>query len=85
MPPVDIDRKRVAVRIAVRICDIIRLDAGLLARRKTIAPVEDAPLGIEHDRLQKPALFDVGRKLVELVIGEHRKQRGDSRFIVNMQ
>ena len=28
--------------------------------------------GVEHDRLQKP--FDVGRKLFELVIGEHRKQ-----------
>jgi hypothetical protein len=32
---------------------------------------------VQDDRLQQPVRFDIGRKLVELVIGEHREQRGD--------
>jgi hypothetical protein len=31
---------------------------------------------IEHDWKAKPVRFDVGRKLVKLVVGEHRTQRG---------
>jgi hypothetical protein len=31
---------------------------------------------IEHDWKAKPVRFDVGRKRVKLVVGEHRKQRG---------
>jgi hypothetical protein len=38
----DIYRERVAVRVAVGIRDEIRLDAGLLARREPVAPVENA-------------------------------------------
>jgi hypothetical protein len=74
MPAIDVDGERVAVGITVGIRHESRLNADLLARRKPVAPVEDAALGVEYDRLQKPARFDVGRKLV---IGEHREQRSD--------
>ena len=40
-----------------------RLDAGDLACGESVAPVEHAPIGVKYDRLQKPALFDVRRKL----------------------
>jgi hypothetical protein len=63
-----------AIRIAVSPCNELRLNANHLARGKPVAPVEDAALDVEHDRLQQPARFDIRRKLVEFVIGEHRNR-----------
>jgi hypothetical protein len=48
----------------------------------TIAPIDDRlAFLVADDRKAKPARFDVGRKLFELVTGEHRKlaRRSDGR------
>ncbi len=67
MPPPPVRRVCEAVRVLTLKRLECRLDANHLARRQPIPAVEDASLGVEHDRLQKPTLFDVGRKLVELM------------------
>src|ERR1700730_10889741 len=53
---------RIPIRVVATELREHRLDAGDLARGESVAPVENAPIGVKYDRLQKPAL-DVSRKL----------------------
>jgi hypothetical protein len=56
------------------------LDAGRLARDWPIAPIDERlAFLVADDRKAKPARFDFGRKLVELIIGEYRTGKGHRR------
>ena len=55
MPSVEY-RERVAVRVAVGIRDEIRLDAGLLARGKPVATVENRTRRVKY-RARRPRAF----------------------------